>query len=84
MVRGANVAQLHNGRCEDESWLWEMGMSFQMSFCRIHLCRGFAQDIIMEKTQLGIAPHGTIHVVLTVEVVLSTIQAEGHVVDIDS
>ena len=36
------------------------------------------------KTQLGIAPHGTIHVVLTVEVVLSTRQAEGHVVDIDS
>ena len=52
MVRGVNVAQLHNGMCEDESWFWAMGMFFQMSFCRIHLCRGFAQAIIMEKLSL--------------------------------
>ena len=36
------------------------------------------------KEQIPIAPHFTIHVVLIVEVMLWTRQAEGHVVDIDS
>ena len=47
-------------------------------------CAEVPSKIFVWEEQIPIAPHLIIHVVLIVEVMLWTRQAEGHVVDIDS